>query len=139
MKQILTILILIFSLGVQAQSLKGITLGEKHRKEKTIETSVAGYKGMLGYERTKNKIVSRVYFIFDAKCFNKSDLPDLINKVENRYNISFDSLEENGEITYITSKDDILYSIYYGSTAFVLDIFSKKAAIEKEELRANDF
>lgn len=145
MKKLIVLTFLIcFGLHCQAQTLKGMTIGKKNIVKG--ETTVAGYSGLLDCSSLNDNTVAAVGFLFYSFSLKKENLPDLIEKIENKYNIKFEEHSE-GDKYYNCEKDGITYVISpYNEEENISYVFLigdlklvEQYDKEQEEIRSNDF
>lgn len=150
MRQLLTILLVFISVGVQAQSLKGYTLREPlGNRSAKIKTTVAEIEGTLSVETTIDGKIKVLDFISSKEC-SLSELHDFALLVSTKYDVDitgekdivisdnpFDdlvSLENNYSIT----KDGIKYGVHYYYAGFYRLLIRDSRAIEREEKRIEE-
>ena len=147
MKKVLLLFLLFVTIESQAQSLKGVTLGEKVHTDG--ETTVAGFKGLLEYESLQDGTVAAIYFYFYSKSFKSDNLLGLREKVENYYKIKLQEITDDHSQYYECSKKGVYYylsltpAVQHEGFSCCLLIGDEKLMVqfdeEREELEITDF
>ncbi|MDX9882586.1 MAG: hypothetical protein RBS73_11010 [Prolixibacteraceae bacterium] len=121
MKELMITIAALLNISVNAQSLKGYTLGEKLNRPELIMTTVAGIKGGVGVETLKDSTIAMIMFIpstsdeQNVARITQTELDRLKTGIEQKYQFTFTKEEEeyseNFKYSALRSSDYSLYII----------------------------
>ncbi|SES84397.1 hypothetical protein SAMN05444285_102247 [Draconibacterium orientale] len=118
------------SLFSGAQTLKGLTIGEKHNGTNEIVTTVGGYQGKITLYALKDSTIAGFHFISKEKVKDELEAmllskkaDEFLQNIEANYKITFDRENWNGsnfyggDIVFCSSnKEGVEYSLQHAYT-----------------------